>query len=158
VSTLDRFRLLTTQEKDSIRQEIINNCDLVADCWVYRTKNSAGYGVKRIGGKVVTVSRFMLAYATRESLDVKADACHVRECPYRACCNPVHLTWGSHSVNAKMREADKREYRSRGANLLPVPLGHETHVQHAAGIGENYSIVDSSLQHLIPTPEQVLYA
>jgi hypothetical protein len=148
VSAFDRFRTvirLTSAEKDRIRQEIIDHCDLIADCWVYRTTNSAGYGVKRIAGKIQTTSRFMLAYSERESMNTDADACHVRECPYRACCNPRHLFWGTHGKNAEQREQEKRERRKFDAQVCPVPLGHETHG------------VDSSLQHAFSQGTQPAY-
>src|ERR1700722_14609807 len=108
MNKLDRFRRLTSAEKDRIREEIIANCDLTADCWVYRgTANPATcYGAKYIQGQRRTVSRFMLAYSSRESMTTKDDACHVNECPYKACCNPQHLFWGSHSENCAQREAE----------------------------------------------------
>jgi hypothetical protein len=111
---LDRFRLLTADEKDHIYQEIVDNCELQADCWVWKgAKDSAGYGVKYIQGKMRTVSRFMLAYTSRESMNVKADACHIEECPLRTCCNPAHLFWGTHGENCLEREATRFRF---GAN------------------------------------------
>src|SRR5258708_26949249 len=154
MSLLDRFRPLTIEEKDSIRQEIIDNCDLVADCWVYKgTVTSSGYGMKYIQGKMRTVSRFMLAYTRRESLDMEADACHdVSQCPHRACCNPHHLDWGTHAENAVQRE--RYEAESRQSRLLELPQwpqpapGHETHEEHAV------RSVDAHGYHLAqePTP------
>jgi hypothetical protein len=143
MSTLDRFRRLTGADKDQIRHEIIANCDLVGDCWVYRgTKNPATcYGMKYIQGQMRTVSRFMLAYSDREGLNTDDDACHVRECPYKACCNPRHLFWGTHSENCKQREADAKASRlsrlTEEPSLYPQPvLGHETHEQHAAWLAD----------------------
>jgi hypothetical protein len=133
---LDRFKPLSLEEKERIRREIVDSCTLVADCWLYPVTNSAGYGVKRIGGKTQTVSRFMQAYHTRESMSIAQDACHIGDCPYRNCCNPKHLEWGSHSANAKHREAEARDRRHMAAVLPPVPLGHITHRYH----------VDSTLQ------------
>jgi hypothetical protein len=128
---LDKFKPLSLEDKERIRQEIVKKCVLVADCWLYPSTNSAGYGVKRIGSKIHTTSRFMLAYHTRESLNMAQDACHVGDCPYRNCCNPKHLQWGSHSANAKHREAEARERRHMGAMLAPIPLGHVTHEERS---------------------------
>lgn len=116
MSTLDRlpyYQVLTAADKDRIRGEILGNCDLVADCWIYMgARNADGYGIKRIGNKVHSVSRFMLAYATRESLNNRLDACHdTQQCPYKACCNPKHLYWGTHAKNCRQREQAKREER-----------------------------------------------
>ena len=124
---LEIFLPLTAEEKDRIRAEIIANCDLVADCWVYRTRNSAGYGMKWIDGKMLTTSRFMLAYSTRESLNVRFDACHIPECPYKACCNPLHLFWGSHKENCEQRERMRRELLE-GFRAVSVPFGYEVHI------------------------------
>jgi hypothetical protein len=107
------YPLLTQIDKERIRTEIIANCEPVADCWIYLgALNSDGYGVKRIGDRVHSVSRFMLAYSTRESMNIRTDACHdPKQCPYKACCNPKHLFWGSHSKNCRQREQAKREER-----------------------------------------------
>lgn len=138
MSRLDRFRRLTSEDKDRIRHEIIDNCDLMADCWIYKDANSSGYGVKYIQGRMQIVSRFMLAYSTRESLTIDADACHIMDCPYRACCNPAHLFWGTHSQNADEREDQERKSRESNLreqpHLYPQPmLGHETHEIHSQG-------------------------
>jgi hypothetical protein len=134
---LIRFAPMSQEHKERLRAEIVENCDRIADCWVYRgTKNpKLCYGIKYIQGKKRTVSRFMLAYHTRESLDLRGyDACHIRDCPYRACCNPQHLFWGAHTENCKQREAYEQE--SRESRLLELPnlyaqpaLGHQMHCQ-----------------------------
>lgn len=134
MSLLGRFKPLTAEEKDRIRQAIITKCVLAGDCWLYRgTVNNSGYGMMYIGGKMRAVSRFMLCYSTRESLTIQADACHFTDrCPYRACCNPRHLYWGSHAENAVLREQDARA--SFASHLLELPhlqsqpmLGYERH-------------------------------
>ncbi len=80
MSKLDRFRRLTLVDKERIREEILSNCDLIGDCWVYRgTENPTEcYGMKYIQGMMRTVSRFMLAYATRESLDTNDEPATTR--------------------------------------------------------------------------------
>jgi hypothetical protein len=110
---LPEYQVLTAADKDRIRAEIIANCEFVADCWIYLgARNSDGYGLKRVGDRVHSVSRFMLAYDTRESLNTRLDACHdPLQCPYKACCNPRHLFWATHSKNCRQREQAKREER-----------------------------------------------
>lgn len=106
---------MTVEEKDQAFKEIMERCVVVADCWVYQgATNKFGYGMKKIGDKVYTVSRFVLAYSTRESLDKPGyDACHKDEiCPYKACCNPRHLYWATKSENCKAREKRAREERN----------------------------------------------
>ena len=132
MSKLDRFRRLTREEKDRIRQEIVDNCNLVADCWIWQgAKSAKGYGLKYIQGQMRIVSRFMLAYSERESLDIDADACHMEFCHYRACCNPRHLFWGTHAENVEQRERERNIHRELYNVLPPIPLGHETHEVYA---------------------------
>lgn len=138
---LDRFRPLTVVEKDRIRQEIIASCELMPDggCWVYRgTLTANGYGMKYIQGKMRPVGRFMLAYKTRESMDIKADACHgtaagctctnpdadcccadsLWDCP-RSCVNPDHLFWGDHDNNCRERESVSFRF-GRGGRKMQI--------------------------------------
>jgi hypothetical protein len=106
--------LLTANDKERIKAEILGNCELVADCWIYKgAVNQSGYGMKKINGRACTVSRFMLAYDTRESLsNPEYDACHRDDvCPYKACCNPQHLYWATKSQNCLAREKRAREER-----------------------------------------------
>jgi hypothetical protein len=68
--------------------------------------------MKRMNSKLHSVSRFMLAYASRESLNIPFDACHdTSVCPYKACCNPAHLFWATHAQNCQEREKVTRELR-----------------------------------------------
>ena len=105
--------LLTAEYKDHIYAEILAECDLVADCWIFKgATNQNGYGMKKAGKTSYSVSRFVLAYASRESLGSKYDACHCDDiCPYKACCNPDHLYWATKSDNCKAREKRAREER-----------------------------------------------
>jgi len=44
---LPKYPLLTEGDKNRIRQEIIDNCEMVGDCWIYRgALNEGGYGTK----------------------------------------------------------------------------------------------------------------
>lgn len=111
--------LLSIAEQEQIRNEIIAKCIPIGDCWIYTgTNNASGYGIRKIAGKHRTVSRFMLAYAERcmsgldKTEDFPFDACHKDSiCPYRACCNPAHLFWGTRSPNSTDREAREKQQR-----------------------------------------------
>ncbi len=75
--------------------------------------------MKYIQGKMRTVSRFILAYSTRESLDLKDhDACHIRDCPYRACCNPAHLIVCQHVGPLKTEASQKAIPMDAGLSAL----------------------------------------
>jgi hypothetical protein len=153
MNTLDRFRPLTPDEKDNIYRAVIDNCELMTDggCWVYRgTLNNSGYPMRYIQGKMRPVGRFMLCYHTRESFNIKADACHIRrlipcdnpdaddsygpDCP-RACVNPSHLEWGTHGDNCKEKEAisfrfgwNARKPKTRSLATTKAPPRVDLHV------------------------------
>ena len=116
---LSKYPRLSPAEKDRYCAEILANCDLQGACWVYRgSKTDDGYGIKKFGESLHSVSRFMLAYDTRENLNTNSSACHKKGCLFKACCNPDHLYWGTHSVNSADREQAKRDYAELPAFLL----------------------------------------
>jgi hypothetical protein len=79
------------------------------DCWVYPTTNDSGYGIIKIAGKAVAVSRLILCCASHMPLNHKMDACHISPiCRFKACCNPEHLYWDTHKSNCERREAERR--------------------------------------------------
>lgn len=105
----------TEAERQSIRQEIIDNCEIVGDCWLWKGYvNDDGYGMKKVGdAQPHPVHRIMLCIATGQSLSTRYDAGHDTDlCPYKSCCNPDHLMWEHHYVNCKRREDDKRKTRA----------------------------------------------
>jgi len=104
---------LTAEQIEEIRAEILSDCELVGDCWIYRSSiNNDGYGTKRINGRFRNVHRIMLAFKDGVGIDSRFDACHdTRQCPYKACCNPAHLFWASRKDNCKRREQDDRDVR-----------------------------------------------
>jgi hypothetical protein len=106
---LSKYPRLSAEEKDRYYAEIVANCERIGDCLVWKGATTAkGYGVKKFGHRPHSVSRFMLAYTSRESMNTDDDACHKKCCLFRACCNPDHLFWGTHSTNAAHREDAKR--------------------------------------------------
>ena len=129
---LPKYPLLTQQEKERIRAEIVAKCEIVGDCWVYLgALDKDGYGVKRCGNRTHSTHRFMLAYSTRESLNVPFDACHdTALCPYKACCNPAHLFWATHAENCKQREDKTRELKAMFVDGVYRTHGCDPSVEH----------------------------
>lgn len=142
---LPEYPLLARSQKDKIREEILADCMLVADCWIYTgARNLDGYGMKRVGYRVHSVSRFMLAHSTGESMNIRMDACHdPLQCPYKACCNPKHLFWATHAENCKQRETAKKE-------LAEVFTYWETHawIDGVFHTGRRDPVLDSCLASL----------
>jgi hypothetical protein len=77
-----------------------------------------GYGsFKFRGERTVTAHRF--AYFAEHSLWLLpgGDACHVRECGHRACCNIHHIYLDTHKAN----QYEVTRLKTRTFPALPVP-------------------------------------
>jgi hypothetical protein len=97
---------MTPAEQKKFRKQIVEGCIGIGECWVWSgSKTSTGYGNIWVYYTNRVVSRLAQCLATGVGLSMPFDACHIAECPSRACCNPAHLFWGTHKDNASMREA-----------------------------------------------------
>jgi len=67
------------------------------ECWPWIAAGSPGYGVIRVGNKLLVVSRIMAHAAYGKPSKKKPYACHT--CDNPPCCNPKHLFWGSMKDN-----------------------------------------------------------
>ena len=77
--------------------------------------NSAGYPVMKWRGRVVLVTRFLLAALVR-SFRRRELACH--RCDVKRCIEPSHLEHGTYSSN--LRDAWARRRRSRPSTFPAV--------------------------------------
>jgi hypothetical protein len=94
------------EQQRKFRRQIIAGCIGIGDCWVWSgAKTTNGDGNIWVDYSTRLVSRLALCLSTGASLSMNADACHIPECPSRACCNSAHLFWGTHGNNCSMREA-----------------------------------------------------
>jgi len=97
---------MSPEEQKHLRQQVISGCMGMDDCWIWKgAKTITGYGNIWVNYTTRIVSRLALCLATLTSLSINADACHIPECPSRACCNPAHLFWGDHQTNCSLRES-----------------------------------------------------
>jgi hypothetical protein len=59
-------------------------------------------------------------------MNLPYDACHDDDkCAYRACCNPSHLSWGTHKENVERREQKRKAARFDMRWVKDPVLGHE---------------------------------
>lgn len=73
---------------------------VASGCWEWTAHTVDGYGVWRLGERMLRVHRVMLGLATGR---LGVMACH--HCDNRKCVNPAHLYWG----DAKTNIEDQRE-------------------------------------------------
>lgn len=78
-------------------------------CWLWTgARSSSGYGTLKVGGRTVLAHRRAYELA-RGSIAPGLVVMHA--CDQRPCCNPAHLSLGSHRDNARDRS---RKGRTRG--------------------------------------------
>lgn len=155
MSKLERFKPMTRDERESIAQAILADCDVVDGHWIYRYANAEGYGVRRIAGASRSVCRFMLAHAS--GLDMRAvkqdvEACHDdHRCRNRACCRPKCLYWGTKAENRLDTERSKREDGAL-VTWCKVELTRLTlkHIAESRVDSNLFANVDSSLFGITP--------
>jgi len=79
-----------------LRKVIINQ---VTNCWEFQgAKNNIGYGMIRDGKKMRTTHR--VSYEEHNS-KIPAGLCVMHSCDNPICCNPQHLSLGTHKQNTQ---------------------------------------------------------
>lgn len=75
-------------------------------CWPFlRSKNRLGYGRVWVDGKCHEAHRFAFALVKGSIPDGRLV---IHSCDFPSCCNPVHLSIGTHFDNARDRENRNR--------------------------------------------------
>lgn len=86
-------------EHDKLREAIkarIKICT-VTGCWVWQRSTQKGYGALQWDGRLQRAHR--LAYQAWRGPTGTSDVLH--DCDRPACCNPFHLTLGTHADNMR---------------------------------------------------------
>lgn len=96
------------------------------DCWLFNgAKTPDGYGVFRVEGRtggtgLVYAHRFAWALLNGP-IPEGMEMMHSDRCVSRACCNPAHLTPGTHQENVAAANRKKRGKRW-GGTAKPVAV------------------------------------
>jgi hypothetical protein len=102
---------------EHLAKRLANGLDSIPDdgCWVWqRVTNGVGYGMLRVGGKMVYAHRL----AHELGVGPIPDGLHVlHSCDNPRCINPAHLSAGTRSKNMK-------ECSDRGRARIPRPIKH----------------------------------
>lgn len=94
-------------------------------CWIWQGGvNGLGYGYTRVAGKMVAVHR--LAYQLQHG-HLPHGGVIMHSCDNRLCCNPLHLSHGTHKANSldmvlKNRHRP-RQFGDKGRHQLTFTKG-----------------------------------
>jgi hypothetical protein len=81
------------------------------ECWPWTGSRRGGYGLFRVGGKILSSHRVMASWCD-PNFDPAAHYLH--SCDNPPCCNPAHVSAGTHAQNVA-------DMTARGRNRTPRP-------------------------------------
>ena len=91
-------------------------------CWEYQLKlNQDGYGRICVRGSTRAVMAHRMAYYLEHGVPLDSGHEIMHTCDNRACCNPAHLTVGTHLENMQDMGAKGRSSHSQKTHC---PFGH----------------------------------
>jgi hypothetical protein len=83
---------------DRVLNKVIVN--EVTDCWEFQGgKNNIGYGMIRDGHKMRTTHR--VSYEEHSNTKIPIGLVVMHSCDNKKCCNPAHLSVGTHKDNSQ---------------------------------------------------------
>lgn len=125
---------------DALRERFWRNVDATGSgCWEWRAGTfTNGYGQFRVGAQKVKAHRF--AYLDRKG-SIPDGLIVMHSCDNRLCCNPEHLSVGTHGDNAADRDAKGRGRTNpppgRPGELNPSAKADRTTVAVVRALREN---------------------
>lgn len=103
-----RFLTLTREEKIDLFWSQVDMSAGASGCWPWRGKlNHNGYGQFTFEGDTAA---YRIAYKLTNG-EIGRGMHILHACDYRLCCNPAHLSEGTHADNMRDKVAKNRQWR-----------------------------------------------
>ena len=119
------------------------------ECWPWKGCVGAGYGQIRLGNKGPRLGAHRVAYSLAHGrLDPDLHVLH--SCDFKRCCNPAHLSLGTHANN--LREAAERGLTSRGEQRWSAKLTETQALDVLAAYRMGASARELATRMGLPTP------
>ncbi len=137
------------------------------ECWQWNgSKTKDGYGEFKVGGRIgksVRVSRLVVEMTTGEPVPDGVIVRHSCDCP--GCCNPTHLSTGTHADNVRDRVIRGRTARGEKNGRARITEDQAREIKGSVGkarrIAERYGVsihtvyairYGNAWAHVQPTP------
>lgn len=128
--------------------------DKTDSCWLWTgSKNSAGYGQVRIGGRGKMTHRMAYEWLVGE---IPEGLFLLHSCDTPACCNPAHLSTGNQKENMQDAIAKGRHYHGERhwAYKLSVQAIKDIRTAHLGGatgraIAKHFSISEGAVSMIL---------
>lgn len=123
-------------------------------CWIWKsTKDRDGYGLFKLGGKMVRAHR--LAWALRHGIEAPEGKCVLHHCDNPSCVNPDHLFLGTRVDN--QRDMMKKGRAAHGeknshsklteAQVISIKNSYPSISQ--ASLAKMYGVNDSAINKIV---------
>src|SRR5690606_11382225 len=119
--------------------------DKTDTCWLWTSQTRSGYGLFRLGGKVVSAHRF--SYSLVNNLDESLQVCHT--CDVRACVNPEHLFQGTARVSSDNKiNKDRHGFKLSSAQVADI-RSREVSVTMCRDLSREFGVSPSEIKNIL---------
>ena len=133
--------------RPNTHQDFLNRLNKIPNgCWEYTGgKNKCGYGIIGINRKHILAHRYIMEYLGHNITNMEV----MHSCDNPCCCNPAHLSVGTHWDNMQDRNKKGRTVNpNAGENrrAIRTPYGEFKSVKAAGEAGRSRSYIFRQLK------------